>query len=173
MSTVEVPATWIAGGQLGALCARHGVPQDGQQSRTFFTTTPLWVTPLILLGVLPLLIVASIVRKKVKGSIPTCVRCRLERRRYVLAVVGTLVLGMFTFVVGAGQSNGGALLFTSFVLMVLALVAGLLGDQLRVRGVLSRDQSTVRLAGVCEQFARDAQVTRSRPLNRGLSVSAK
>jgi hypothetical protein len=152
MAEVRVPATWFARGYLPQTCARHSGPASSTRKRTFYTRTPPWLYLLLLGSVLLFAIVALIMRKTVEGALPGCAQCAGERRRYVLSVLGAWVASLALFI-SAGFTASLALIVVGGIAVVAAVVWSCLGDQLRVRGSLSKDQVWLELRGVNESFA--------------------
>jgi hypothetical protein len=152
MTHVDVPAHWVFTGQMGPLCARHGIATDRALRRTFYTRTPSWVYLLLVTGVLLMVIVATALRKTVQGVVPGCQRCADERRRALTLGWAAVALVPVLFVVAAAVSSV-TLLVLAALAVPAAVVAMMLVERRRVTGVLSKDQQTVTLKGVAPQFA--------------------
>ena len=151
MASVAVPAAWIAQGTLPPCCARHGGPTTRQGKRRFDTKTPLWVLPLILVGVLVAVVVAMAVRKSVQGQIPECDECAREQRQFKLTVLGAWVADVVVLVLAAQLGGAGLVLWLLVTLGALVWsFAG--GQRYRVHGNLTKDQMWVELNGASDEF---------------------
>lgn len=154
MTRVWIPAIWYAQGHLPAICARHGVPATQSTSRKIYTKTPAWVYVLILVSPLICAIVAMVVRKTVPGRLPACARCGIDRRNFVLSVVGGWVAAFTVLFVGAGMSSA-ELIILGFLGLVAALIWSFSGDLRRVRGNATSDVVWIELRGVCAEFQQE------------------
>jgi hypothetical protein len=154
MTRVEIPAVWVAEGHLPPTCARHGVPMTTWTSRSFYTRTPWWVFLLFVVSLLIALIVSLAIRTTVSGRLPSCSRCKTERRRFVWSALGAWVASLtLLFVVPSALSVPSWFLFVLFGLVLAALIFSFAGDQFRVTGSVSKDRTWVELKGVSEPFA--------------------
>ena len=157
MADVRVPATWFAQGYQPGICARHGGPASTTRKRTLYTRIPPWFLLLLLGSVLLFLIVVLLTRKTIEGPMPACDRCTTERRRYLRSVAGGWVGSLLLFI-AAGFSSNVAVLVLGGIAVVAALVWSCLGDVLRVRGWLSKDQVWLDLKGVSPVYASAIQL---------------
>jgi hypothetical protein len=152
MTTVAVPAAWIAQGTLPPCCARHGGPATRQAKRRFDTKTPSWVLLLVLVALLVAAIVALVLRKSVEGQLPGCDQCARDQRRFKLTVLGAWVADLVVLVLAVQIGPAGLLLWLLATLGALVWsFAG--GARYRVTGNLRKDQQWVDLRGVSEEFA--------------------
>jgi hypothetical protein len=152
MTTVAVPAAWIAQGTLPPCCARHGGPATRQAKRRFDTKTPSWVLLLVLVALLVAAIVALVLRKSVEGQLPGCDQCARDQRRFKLTVLGAWVADVVVLVLAVQIGPAGLLLWLLVTLGALVWsFAG--GARYRVTGNLRKDQQWVDLRGVSEEFA--------------------
>jgi hypothetical protein len=157
MADVRVPATWFAQGYQPGICARHGGPATTTRKRTLYTRIPPWFLLLLIGSVLLFLIVVLLTRKTIEGPMPACDRCTTERRRYLRSVAGGWV-GCLLLFIAAGFSSNVAVLVLGGIAVVAALVWSCLGDVLRVRGWLSKDQVWLDLKGVSPVYASAIQL---------------
>jgi hypothetical protein len=81
------------------VCSRHGNPGVRTQRTRFVSRPPGWAYLLLLVGALPFIIVALVLRKTadVRGW-PICNDCRARRRTMLLAGFGTLAGSVVMFV---------------------------------------------------------------------------
>jgi hypothetical protein len=152
MTTVAVPAAWIAQGTLPPCCARHGGPATHQAKRRFDTKTPSWVLLLVLVALLVAAVVALVLRKSVEGQLPGCDQCARDQRRFKLTVLGAWVADVVVLVLAVQIGPAGLLLW--LLVTLGALVWSFAGAaRYRVTGNLRKDRLWVDLRGVSEEFA--------------------
>jgi len=152
VAEVRVPATWFAQGYLPRVCARHGQPSSATRKRKFYSQTPPWLYLLLLGSVLLFLIVVLATRKTVEGSLPECARCSSERRRFLWSVLAAWFASLGLFI-GAGFTASLALVVLGGAAIVAAAVWSCIGDRLRARGWLTKDEVWLDLRGVDASFA--------------------
>ncbi|WBC15418.1 hypothetical protein O7600_00875 [Micromonospora sp. WMMA1998] len=98
-TTLPVAALRQPGG-VPPVCVRHAIPATRRKPVLFRSTPPTWSFLLILLGVLPFVIVATIMQKRVTvPNWPFCRACTHLRIRRLLGGIGMAVLG-FIAVIG-------------------------------------------------------------------------
>ncbi|MFI6129518.1 hypothetical protein [Micromonospora sp. NPDC051141] len=122
-TTVPVAALRQPGGA-PSLCVRHGTAATRRKSVLFRSAPPTWSFLLILLGVLPFAIVATIMQKRVTvPNWPFCRACTRLRLRRLLGGIGVALLG-FIAVIGFSAAMPPSSNLTAVV--VLLSFAGLL-----------------------------------------------
>lgn len=158
--TVDIPTPLVTATN-GAfqICARHGEQAAKHQRTVFRSYTPGWVYLLFLVGVLPFVIVAFVLQKRIKAPAwPFCRQCFRLRNRRLLAGAGVVVLailGVIGFSVVLQDSSYGLLIVLVFVLLLIIGLA-LLGSAGRsgiASGQASRDGATVRIRRPHPRFA--------------------
>jgi hypothetical protein len=99
--TVDIPAHLVSAGTVAPqVCARHGEPATWHKRVRFRSYTPRWAYLLIFFGLLPFIIVAMFVRRRVTAPAwPFCERCRRLRISRLLIGLGMIALAV---VVGFG-----------------------------------------------------------------------
>ncbi len=98
--SVDVPARIASNpGTTLQVCARHGERADRPAPVVFRSRPPIWTYALILLGVLPFAIVATILQKRIKAPAwPFCARCGEARLARVAGGIGLVFLAVIVFV---------------------------------------------------------------------------
>ncbi|WBB75614.1 hypothetical protein O7602_08960 [Micromonospora sp. WMMD1128] len=97
-TTVPVAALRQPGGAPSA-CVRHAAPATRRKSVLFRSTPPTWSFLLILLGVLPFAIVATITQKRITmPNWPFCHACKRLRLRRLLDGIGVALLGFIAVI---------------------------------------------------------------------------
>lgn len=143
--------------ELPDVCMRCGAPADTHRTRTF-SWHPQWVHLLLLGGVLPFLIVALILTKRMRVEVPFCAA---HKNHWLVrnAVVWTVFVGLIGLGVGAAvlmDQNGpggndpvggylcGATVVGLFVWLVTAAI--LQGTSIRPLEVTTDDVTLTRVA---------------------------
>ena len=118
-----------------------------------------WHSPVaflgLLLGLLPYVLLAIIIRNKLTVYVGVCAGHRRKRRNAILAgVLGSLV-GFLLFIAGAGSARrvGGGLILIGLALLILAIIYGILASRIVWPKVIRKDRAWVK--GVCPAFLAD------------------
>lgn len=94
-TTVRVPATQLAAGDLPAVCVVSGAPADRRVSMTF-RWTPDWTWILLLFGIFPFFIAQYFATQTIPAVLPVASdrlrRYRTQRRQVFVGVIVAVVL---------------------------------------------------------------------------------
>jgi hypothetical protein len=111
MASIRLADYEVEPGVLPQVCVCCGQQADGE-ARVKFSWHPPWVNILILAGLLPWAIVAAMLTKQMRASLPTCPRHRghwFNRRLFVYGgLLGMLGLGVVCIAVLASQNGRAA-----------------------------------------------------------------
>jgi hypothetical protein len=131
MATVRIYREERGGEDFPRLCLKCGAEADSDVTNTF-TWVPSWVIVIILAGLLPWLIVASLLRKSMRVTVPMCGRHRghwLNRRLYLwLGLLGWIAYGVALAVVADDLPKEvfpvalGVLIFGGLLWLIVGLV---------------------------------------------------
>lgn len=108
MAVLRLSRSEVETGQLPSLCMRCGAPATGHDTKKF-SWHPQWVYALILAGLLPLLIVALIMTKRMNVRAPFCDAHRSHwswrSRTLIFSFIGLAILGVCGFVLAVENKN--------------------------------------------------------------------
>ena len=136
------------------LCVKCAQPATVIKNKTY-AWVPQWVAVLFLLGALPYLIVAMIIRKSIKMQVPMCAahqKTQVTRRiiGIVLLVLFVPVAALFAQAGDAGTAIGLILAFVMFFAGLFYLVFGM-NCYLRPMFI---DKTYAKFRGPCDEFLR-------------------
>jgi hypothetical protein len=115
---------------LPPLCAKCGTTADLRTRKQAFAWFPAWTYALLILGLLPMVIVQTVMTKRAALALPICARCNARwttgRVLRALAIVVPVFGGLALAIAGAVNDVGavvlaGILLFFPGVLVVIPL----------------------------------------------------
>jgi len=172
MATVRLGRYEIERGRMPKVCMACGAPATVRKSKKFAWHPP-WVYALLLAGLLPALIVAAILTKRMTLTAPFCDRHKryffLRNDVLVISLILLLVLGCAGFygsfvVQERPNSDLGFLYALAFGLTFLCwlIVAAVLGHR-SIRPSEITDRS-ITLVNVSEEYARALHLSRMGPL---------
>ncbi|HLW51349.1 MAG TPA: hypothetical protein VKW06_00775 [Candidatus Angelobacter sp.] len=134
-----------------ATCIRCGAPADGKPlTKWYYWHAPAFYLT-ILLGVLVYVIVAVVVRKGMKVTVPLCVQHR-QRRSIVVTLTWVLPLVGIAdaFILAQFNIDGGIIALVTVALILSGLVVwAMAGNPIRP---LKIDNFSGEFLGVCEKF---------------------
>lgn len=148
---------------LPEICMKCGAPSSVRKNKTF-SWVPQWVGILILGGLLPYLIVASILTKRCRVEVPLCDQHKrhwlMRQLLVLLSLLGLLALGGVFMIVAMAASDKGSgdnpvfafLCVGWLVLMVGWLILAVVVQSTTIRPSEITDMS-IRLTSVSEVFA--------------------
>ncbi|MEP7055180.1 MAG: hypothetical protein ABI912_08015 [Actinomycetota bacterium] len=138
-------------GWLPPVCPKHGRPADRPVSRKFYTPTPWWVYPFILLSLLVAALIAAAIRKSDQIQMPGCAQCSTSARTRTQVRVGTGVVALIDLSAAVVWGSGGLfVLAIPLVLAWLLSLSSLLDALVQVSGSL--DGPWLKLKGVHPAF---------------------
>lgn len=155
---LDIPAPLVSAGQaVPQVCVRHGEPATRHRKVVFRSYIPAWTYLLILIGLLPFLIVAAVLQKRVKAPAwPFCARCSRLRTIRLLAGLAVAVLSIAAVpalapVLGDDSPYGPQIA----LVFVLVLIAGL--------GIASSAASSAIAAGYASHDGSSVKFRRPHP----------
>ncbi|QEL14429.1 hypothetical protein [Limnoglobus roseus] len=163
MPNLRLPRAHCDRDDLPSICAKCGREETTLVSRTF-TWCPSWVFIFIIFGgLLPLLIVYFIARKRMRVNVPLCdehaggwKRAALFGWTSVLGCVALLIVGLTV-----ADQVGPIVAMVGGVGFVVCLIALAVWNMFLIRPTKITKED-ITLAGVCQEFADEAKELRSR-----------
>jgi len=142
------------GSVLPANCVKCGAPAERPWNKEFSWHTP-WLFLLFvltLLGAVLYLVIAMIIRKKIKLAVPLCDLHHAERRRYmmigVILLVGCIPFGWFSYgVLGLSDDAGFGIGFLAFFAGLIFCSIG--ANTIRPKSI---DEQKAVFAGISPEF---------------------
>lgn len=104
-------------------CVACNAPILGERTMRQFSWHPQWVFFLILIGWLPYLILASIMRKSAKVSMGLCAEHQNKRRQGLMFLWGGLA-AMFVFIILGAVTDTPLLFVVGFAILIPAIIGG-------------------------------------------------